>query len=547
MRRALAAMLFLPLVAACRPGAGGGSVSPAAIRDALSGVERTSLEVRLRGPWASNYGASANHTLGAVESVLAARLSAMGLGADLGLSKAVRELASLAPQHANIPSALTDGVLAWAGVVDPAPRLVVVEFAEDPARCVERMSPACEEAITSLVEGVAETVTRTPNTRFGVGVARAPSGATRMMVGVLERAVELDPVPSRLRTRAATELRVRLQGNRRDPAFEVTLPGGQARPLVAQRRGDGSVAASFACDAGDGAYQVEVLAEGAHGIEVAAIFPLFCGVAAPKSILAEIERLGPEVSAEDVALASFHFLNQMRADRNLPVLRWDDRAAAVAEAHSADMRRSGFVGHVSPTTGDVSARYARSKIAATVVRENVARGYGPAGIHDSLLRSPGHRANMIATDVTHVGIGVILGAAESDAPGSPRPVFLTQNFHRPPGEGAPKAAAMVPTLRARIERARAQAGLAPARWDDGLDAVADELAAARARGRAAPAKWEQRVFAEGHTGVEQHLVESADFDALGGVELWTADDLHVGLGIARSNDGRFVLVALVVP
>jgi uncharacterized protein YkwD len=544
MRRALAATLLL---IACRPGAGGGSVSPAAIRDALSGVERTSLEVRPRGPWASHYGASANHPLGPVESVLAARLSAMGLGADAGLSKAVRELASLAPQHANIPSALTDGVLAWAGVVDPAPRLVVVEFAEDPARCLERMSPPCEEAITSLVEGVAETVTRTPNTRFGVGVARAPSGATRMMVGVLERAVELDPVPSRLRTRAATELRVRLQGNRRDPAFEVTLPSGQSRGLVAQRRGDGSVAASFACDAGDGAYQVEVLADGAHGIEVAAIFPLFCGVAAPKSIVAEIERLGPDVSADDVALASFHFLNQMRADRNLPALRWDDRAAAVAEAHSVDMRRSGFVGHVSPTTGDVSARYARAKIAATVVRENVARGYGPAGIHDSLLRSPGHRANMIATDVTHVGIGVVLGAAESDAPGAPRPVFLTQNFHRPPGEGAPKAAAMVPTLRGRIERARAQAGLAPARWDDGLDAVADELAAARARGRAAPAKWEQRVFAEGHAGVEQHLVESADFDALGGVALWTAVDLHVGLGIARSSDGRFVLVALVVP
>lgn len=544
MRRALATVL---VVIACRPAAGGRSVSPAAIRDALSGIDRTSLEVRLRGPWASHYGANANHTLGSVESVLATRLSAMGLGVDLGLSKAVRELASLAPQHANIPAALTDGVLAWAGVADPAPRLVVVEFAEDPARCLERMSPPCEEAIASLVEGVAETVTRTPNTRFGVGVARAPSGATRMMVGVLERAVELDPVPSRLRARAVTELRARLQGGRRDPAFEVTLPSGQSRRLAAQRRGDGSIAASFACDAGDGAYQVEVLADGAHGIEVAAIFPLFCGVSAPKSIVAEIERLGPDVGAEDVALASFYFLNQMRADRGLPALRWDDRAAAVAEAHSADMRRSGFVGHVSPTTGDVSARYARAKIAATVVRENVARGYGPAGIHDSLLRSPGHRANMIATDVTHVGIGVVLGAAESDAPGSPRPVFLTQNFHRPPGEGAPKAAAMVPTLRQRIEQARAQAGLAPARWDDGLDAVAGELAAARARGRAAPAKWEQRVFAEGHAGVEQHLVESADFDALGGVELWTAADLHVGLGVARRSDGRFVLVALVVP
>jgi len=535
------------MVAACEPDGARGAVSPAAIRDALSGIERTPLEVRPRGPWASHYGAAPNHRLGTVEAEIAGRLAALGFVPDLGLSRAIRELAGLAPQHANIPAALTDGVLAWAGVIDPAPRLVVVEFAGDPARCLERLSPPCEDAIASLVDGVAQSVARSPSMRVGVGVARAPSGATRMMVGVLERAVELDPVPSRLRTRGTAELRVSLLGARRDPSIEVTLPAGHSRRLAGRVAADGTLVAPFACDAGDGVYQVEVLADGVHGVEVAAIFPLFCGVSAPASIVAEIERIGPEITADDIALANFHFLNELRAARGLPALLWDDRAAAIAQAHSADMRGAGFVGHVSPTTGDVAARHARAKIASTIVRENVARGYGPAGIHDSLLRSPGHRANMIATDVTHVGIGVVFGPLESEAPGSPRPVFLTQNFHRPPGEGAPAAAALVPTLRRRIDRLRSDAGLAAATWSDGLDAVADELAAAQARGRAAPRQWEQRVFAQGHEGVEQHLVESADFDALSGVALWRQPVLELGIGIARATDGRFVLVVLVVP
>lgn len=545
MRRAR--LLTLACALGCPTAGGGDSVSPAAIRDALAGIERSALTVKPRGPWASHYGAAASHGLGPVEAELARRLTAMGLVGDLGLSKAVRELASLAPQHANIPAGLTDGVLAWAGVIDPAPRLVVVEFAEDPARCLERLSPPCEEAIASLVDGVAQTVAPSPTTRFGVGVARAPSGATRMMVGVLERAVELEPVPSRLRTRSDVELRARLVGRRHSPSIEVTLPNGAARSLAGVQGPDGVLAARFVCDAGDGAYQVEVLADGDHGVEVAAIFPLYCGVSAPTTIVAEIERVGADVSADDVALANFHFLNELRAARSLPALRWDDRAAAVAEAHSADMRRNGFVGHVSPTTGDVSARYARAKIPSSIVRENVARGYGPSGIHDSLLRSPGHRANMIASDVTHVGIGVVIGPAESDAPGSPRPVFLTQNFHRPPGEGAPKAAALVPTLRQRVDRVRADARLGAAQWDDGLDAVAEELASARAGGRRPPRQWEQRVFALGHGGVEQHQVESADFDALTGVALWRQPKLHLGIGVARASDGTFVLVVLVVP
>lgn len=539
------ALLFA--LAGC-PAGQGIDASPVAIRHALSGIERSKLEVRPSGPWAGRYGAVQSHTLTQPEQAIATRLDALGLRGDPSLSRAIRELARVAPDRVNIPAALTDGLLAHSGVVEPSPRLVVVELPEDPQDCARRVSASCDEAIGNLVDGVAETLQKEGELRYGVGVARTSGGATRLMVGVLERAIALEPLPTRLRTRSATELRARLLGDRRRPSVEVTLPAGQSRTLQTSVAHDGSFSAAFACDAGDGEYQVEVLADGVHGIEVVANFPIYCGVDPPSRIVAELERLAGDVSADDVALANFHFLNEGRRARGLPALQWDDRAAAIAEAHSRDMAAHGFVGHRSPTTGDVSTRFARAKIPATVVRENVARGYGPSGIHDSLMRSPGHRANIIATDIDKVGIGVVIGAPESDAADAPRPVFLTQNFYRTPGAGAPTGEAMLPGLKTRIDAQRKRAGVGELRWDRGLDDVAARLADAQAKGRAWPRGWEEEVFALGHGNVESHVVESLDFEALAAIDLWREPALHVGVGVAkRRSDGGFVMIVLAVP
>jgi uncharacterized protein YkwD len=541
------ATLALALALGCPATGQGIDASPVAIRHALSGIERTRLEVRPSGAWAAQYGAPQPHPLTATEQAIATRLDALGLHGDAALSRAIRELARVAPDRVNIPAALTDGLLAHSGVVEPSPRLVVVEMPDDPADCARRAAAACDDAIINLVDGVAESMPP-GELHYGVGVAKTAAGATRMMVGVLEHSIVLEPVPTRLRTRTAIELRARLLGDRRRPSVEVTLPDGQARTLRTVIDHDGAFAAGFACDAGDGVYQVEVLAEGSHGLEVVANFPIHCGITPPSTIIAELERLSGEVSADDVALANFHFLNETRRERGLASLVWDDRAAAVAEAHSRDMLAHGFVGHRSPSTGDVSSRFARAKISATVVRENVARGYGPAGIHDSLMRSPGHRANLVADDVDKVGIGVVIGEPESNAADAPRPVFLTQNFYRSPGAGAPATAQLVPSLRERVDAQRKAAGIAAPHWDRALDAVAARLADARARGRAWPRAWEQDVFALGHANVESHVIESLDFDALAAVELWRVADLHVGVGIARTRgEGGFVMIVLSVP
>ena len=82
------------------------------------------------------------------------------------------------------------------------------------------------------------------------------------------------------------------------------------------------------------------------------------------------------------------------------------------------------------------------------------------------MASPGHRVNILADDVTHVGIGAVIGPPETDAPGAPRPIFLTQNFFSKLGDDVP--ADPVAALQAKVDDQRRAGGLAPVTWEKPL-------------------------------------------------------------------------------
>ncbi|MCR9160136.1 MAG: CAP domain-containing protein [Nannocystaceae bacterium] len=514
-------------------------------RGVFDGITLTPLEVQLSGPPATQYGAPTPHALSPTEQSIAAAMTEQGMVPDPGLHRASRELARTLPDGANIPSTLIEAVLSWAGIVHPPPRLVVVELPEDPAACFASYTAACAGAVRSLVGKVERTDSRIPP-RFGVGVARGSNGDTRMVAAVLDPMVAMAPIPVTMPARQTVQVRGRLVGARKDPSVEVVDPGGRGFTASTSISLDGSFVAQIEC-AARGAYQVEVMAEGSHGPEVAANFPLYCDAKPPTRLRVELERIAAGVDESAMARANFAHLNEERKRRGLSPLSWDDRAAKVASAHSKDMARNGFVGHVSPRTGDVSARFERNRIVGSVIRENVARGYGPKGVHDSLMSSPGHRVNLLADDVTHVGIGVVIGPEDPEVSGAPRPLFVTQNFFKKPGAGAPRDGQLAPTIRARVDGARAQRGLAQAQWDDGLDAVAATLAARVASGRRLPSGWENEVFDLGYETVTTHQVSGADFDQLSGVDLFLEPTLAAGIGVARLPRGEgFTMIVLTV-
>jgi uncharacterized protein YkwD len=128
-------------------------------------------------------------------------------------------------------------------------------------------------------------------------------------------------------------------------------------------------------------------------------------------------------------------VNVERAQKGLRALRWDDDAADVARAHSAEMRDKGYFAHESPTKS-LESPFDRYKAAhgtsPRLIAENVYRVWGDGNFltekavrdgHTALMKSPGHRSNIMEPEVTQLGIGIV-----SNQQGH---LWITQVFVRP--------------------------------------------------------------------------------------------------------------------
>lgn len=240
--------------------------------------------------------------------------------------------------------------------------------------------------------------------RYNVYGAFVDEGAPgRTVVLTFARSmVDLEPVP-----REIDDHTLHIRGSVRSPFSSpeliVTPPGS-----AIERTPFGGTP-EFSADmplTARGEYQVEIIAEGPAGPTVLANFPVYVSVDAPSTI--ELEGgIGENSSASAVEAALLGFINEERRDRGLSPLERDTRLDNIARAHSADMIASGFVGHRSPTTGDLADRMRAAGISAPRTMENIGRARGATEIHEGLMGSPGHRGAILSPEVTHVGLGVV--------------------------------------------------------------------------------------------------------------------------------------------
>ncbi|HCC08233.1 MAG TPA: serine protease [Clostridiales bacterium] len=99
-------------------------------------------------------------------------------------------------------------------------------------------------------------------------------------------------------------------------------------------------------------------------------------------------------------------VNAARAQNNVPALTVDIKLTDVARTKAQDMINNNYFDHNSPTYGSPFDMMKSFGIAYSSAGENIAGNQTVQKSHDSLMNSPGHRANILNANFTHIGIGI---------------------------------------------------------------------------------------------------------------------------------------------
>jgi uncharacterized protein YkwD len=149
---------------------------------------------------------------------------------------------------------------------------------------------------------------------------------------------------------------------------------------------------------------VEEPAEAAAPTPAAAPAPTAAAAPAPTAAAASAAQADPGVEERVLAL-----VNAERADEGCGALVADEGLAAVARAHSADMRDRDYFGHVDRAGLDPFDRAEAAGVDARA--ENIAMGQPDAeAVMASWMDSSGHRASILDCSLTSVGVGVAEGS-----------------------------------------------------------------------------------------------------------------------------------------
>jgi len=334
---------------------------------------------------------------------------------DGRLYAAAQELAAIVPENAPLSYRLVEFALQRHGIIEPSPHLVVIWGPiEDP-----------DPVMSELRDRLPEIVASGPFLRVGVGSARRRDDDMGATILALQAShIETKPIPRALPKGGTIHLEGTLREPFRKPQVFVTRESGMVEQPQLMLTGSSRFRADVGCLQHVGRQQVEITAVDASGSTVLANFPVWCNAVPPTTIRVGEDRDPPVSSAEEAEERLVVLVNRDRKRFGLPPFVLDERVRQVARSHSQDMHATGVVAHVSPTTGSASDRVRVAGIKTAAVLENVARAYGVLEAQEGLMNSPGHRANILTAQASHVGIGVVVG----DEVEGRRELFVTQLF-----------------------------------------------------------------------------------------------------------------------
>lgn len=138
----------------------------------------------------------------------------------------------------------------------------------------------------------------------------------------------------------------------------------------------------------------------------------FNGTLVASASVAESQVLMQEASAPSFdQRQALKLLNDDRKDRGLPPLRFNSQLAKLADSYARDMIKRDYFSHYDPDGQSPFERMQKQEISFNYAGENLAFNESVLAAQQAFMHSPVHKANILNTNYTQVGIGVVKGPA----------------------------------------------------------------------------------------------------------------------------------------
>ena len=113
-------------------------------------------------------------------------------------------------------------------------------------------------------------------------------------------------------------------------------------------------------------------------------------------------------SLSDYEIEVIRLVNVRRNSAGLKPLSADAELSRIARLKSQDMHDKKYFSHTSPTYGSPFQMMKDFGISYRAAGENIAMGQRtPSEVVNAWMNSPGHRANILSTSYTRIGVGYV--------------------------------------------------------------------------------------------------------------------------------------------
>ncbi|MGD9568395.1 MAG: CAP domain-containing protein [Sedimentibacter sp.] len=130
---------------------------------------------------------------------------------------------------------------------------------------------------------------------------------------------------------------------------------------------------------------------------------------APAPVPAPVESTNTAVSSYEQKVVEL--VNVERTKAGLPALKLDTAMSDIARMKSKDMADNNYFAHQSPTYGSAGDMLTKFGIRWSAWGENLASGQRtPEAVVTAWMNSSGHRANIMSTNFSRIGVGYVTNA-----------------------------------------------------------------------------------------------------------------------------------------